>query len=133
MYQTDSFEIFLWPVARPKWKAMQQQPDSRETPMRFVSYRGEGIDGLAVVNKAGAATGLRAIDPNYPGRLESLIQRGMLGLSGAQARHRGLTIDLYGVEYLPPPSPGKIINSQSQPISPKRRWESAFRENRHCG
>jgi acylpyruvate hydrolase len=79
--------------------------------MRFASFRQEGIDGLAVVNDAGFATGLTALDPNYPGKLEILIQRGMASLSGAaQALNRGRTIDLDNVEFLPPLSnPGKII------------------------
>lgn len=79
--------------------------------MRLASFRQEGIDGLAVVNDAGAATGLIALDPNYPGKLETLIQRGMASLSGAaQALNRGWTIDLDNVEFLPLLSnPGKII------------------------
>jgi acylpyruvate hydrolase len=79
--------------------------------MRLASFRQEGIDGLAVVNDAGAATGLIALDPNYPGKLETLIQRAMASLSGAaQALNRGRTIDLDNVEFLPLLSnPGKII------------------------
>jgi acylpyruvate hydrolase len=79
--------------------------------MRFASFRQEGIDGLAVVNDAGSAIGLTALDPNYPGKLETLIQRGMANLSGAaQALNRGRTIDLDNVEFLPLLSnPGKII------------------------
>jgi acylpyruvate hydrolase len=79
--------------------------------MRFASFRHEGIDGLAIVNDAGVATGLTALDPNFPGKLETLIQRGMASLSGAaQALSRGRTIDLDNVEFLPLLSnPGKII------------------------
>jgi acylpyruvate hydrolase len=79
--------------------------------MRFASFRQEGIDGLAVVNDSGAAIGLTALDPNYPGKLETLIQRGMASLSrAAQALNRGRTIDLDNVEFLPLLSnPGKII------------------------
>ena len=69
--------------------------------MRFASFRHEGIDGLAIVNDAGVATGLTALDPNFPGKLETLIQRGMASLSGAaQALSRGRTIDLDNVEFL---------------------------------
>jgi acylpyruvate hydrolase len=79
--------------------------------MRFASFRQEGIDGLAVVNDAGSAIGLTALEPNYPGKLETLIQGGIANLSGAaQALNRGRTIDLDNVEFLPLLSnPGKII------------------------
>jgi acylpyruvate hydrolase len=79
--------------------------------MRFASFRQEGIDGLAVVNGAGAATGLTALDSNYPGNLETLIQRGLASLiSAAQVLNLGRTIDLDNVEFLPLLSnPGKII------------------------
>ena len=79
--------------------------------MRFASFRQEGIDGLAVVNDAGSAIGLTALEPNYHGKLETLIQGGIANLSGAaQALNRGRTIDLDNVEFLPLLSnPGKII------------------------
>jgi acylpyruvate hydrolase len=79
--------------------------------MRFSPFRQEGIDGLAVVNDAGIATGLIEADPNYPGTLEILIQRGIPALcAAAQALSRGATIDLGSVE-IPPllSNPGKII------------------------
>jgi fumarylacetoacetate (FAA) hydrolase family protein len=50
--------------------------------MRFAPFRQEGIDGLAVVNHAGIATGLIEPDPNYPGKLEILIQRGIADFIG---------------------------------------------------
>jgi acylpyruvate hydrolase len=92
-------------------EAIPARTGLEETPMRFASFRQEGIDGLAVVNDAGSAIGLTALDPNYPGKLETLIQRGMANLSGAaQALNRGRTIDLDNVEFLPLLSnPGKII------------------------
>jgi 2-keto-4-pentenoate hydratase/2-oxohepta-3-ene-1,7-dioic acid hydratase in catechol pathway len=79
--------------------------------MRFAPFRQEGIVGLALVNDAGIATGLTEPDPNYPGNLEILIQRGTAGLrAAAHALSRGPTIDLGSVEILPLLSnPGKII------------------------
>jgi acylpyruvate hydrolase len=70
--------------------------------MRFTPFRLEGIDGLAVVNDAGDAIGLTALDPNYPGKLETLVQRGMTGLGdAAEILSRGRKIDFDHVEFLP--------------------------------
>ena len=79
--------------------------------MRFTSFRQEGIDGLAIMSAFGAATGLTTSDPDYPGRLETLIQCGTASLrAAAEVLSRGRAIDLDGVEVLPVlSSPGKII------------------------
>ena len=70
--------------------------------MRFTSFRQEGIDGLAIMSAFGAATGLTTSDPDYPGRLETLIQCGTASLrAAAEVLSRGRAIDLDGVEVLP--------------------------------
>ena len=88
--------------------------------MRFSPFRQEGIDGLAVVNDAGIATGLIEADPNYPGTLEILIQRGIPALcAAAQALSRGATIDLGSVE-IPP-----LLSNPSVLTTPTTRLRAA--------
>jgi hypothetical protein len=57
--------------------------------MRFTSFRQERIDRLALVSAFGTATGLTPSDPNYPGKRETLIQRGTASLRAAAEVLRG--------------------------------------------
>jgi len=53
-------------------------------------FRQDRIDGLALVSAFGTATGLTAPDPNYPGKRETLIQRGTARLcAGAEVLSGG--------------------------------------------
>ena len=79
--------------------------------MRFVAFRSDGQEGLAVANSEGKFHGLLRAEADYPGSLHALIQNGPGSLEAAAALLKnGPAIDLEKVELLPPLSnPGKII------------------------
>jgi acylpyruvate hydrolase len=79
--------------------------------MRFVSFRGDGQDGLAIARPDGALIGLLEKDPDFPGSLLSLISAGDDALIHAGARlEKGREIDVSRIAFLPPlQRPGKII------------------------
>jgi 2-keto-4-pentenoate hydratase/2-oxohepta-3-ene-1,7-dioic acid hydratase in catechol pathway len=79
--------------------------------MQFAAFLSGGQEGLAVANSEGAFHGLLSAEVDYPGSLQTLIQRGSNALDAAGAvLKNGPLIDLEKVEFLPPlPNPGKII------------------------
>ena len=79
--------------------------------MRFISFRQDGKEGLAVASSTGAFKGLRRGDAGFPGSLTEIIASGLAGLKAAAARLlAGQDIALDAVELLPPlPAPPKII------------------------
>lgn len=79
--------------------------------MRFVSFRSEGQEGLAVADSEAAFHGVLSAKADYPGPLHTLIQNGPDSLEATAALLKNCpVIDLEKVELLPPLSnPGKII------------------------
>lgn len=79
--------------------------------MRFVSFKVEEYDGLAVANASGVFRGLTKDHPNYPGDLSSILSRGDGALqAAADALTSGIPVDLEAVSLrLPVPSPRKIL------------------------
>lgn len=79
--------------------------------MRFLSFRANGVDGLAVADEAGGWSGLLASHPAYPGSLDALVGSGLDALRSAAAiLRKGQSIDLGAVGILPVlANPGKII------------------------
>lgn len=80
--------------------------------MRFLTYRKEGIEGLAIEREgSGQFYGLTREQAGYPGDLLSLIGKGQDALeAAADALGNGTALDLDTLEILPPlPNPGKII------------------------
>ena len=79
--------------------------------MRYVSYRRNGVEGLAASKGDGAFHGLALADPRSPGSLSSLVAAGAERLADAgRVLLSCAEIDLDTVEFLPPlPSPPKII------------------------
>jgi acylpyruvate hydrolase len=79
--------------------------------MRFVPFREQGRDGLAVQSAGGALTGLTMGEPHYPGELDTLLSKGTDGLRDAHARLlAGRSIDPAAIAYRPPfANPSKII------------------------
>jgi acylpyruvate hydrolase len=81
-------------------------------PMRFASYRQNGVQGLAAAADAkNQFHGMLATDAKYPGGLASLISAGSDALTAAgKILLTGPAISLADVELLPPLSePGKIV------------------------
>ena len=78
--------------------------------MKFLSYKSDGVAGLAVETD-GAYLGLNERDAGYPGSLQSLIDTGGSALDDAGAiLSKGNKVDLEAIEYLPPLShPEKIV------------------------
>ena len=79
--------------------------------MKFLSFRSNGIEGLALANSEGSYTGWTVSDPTYPGSLESLISEGAGSLAHAAVElAKGRPVDPDAVEVLPVlANPGKII------------------------
>ena len=82
--------------------------------MRFINFKMDQKNGLAVNTGMGANTGFIGLlndHPDYPGSLESLIVKGPQALHTAAASfQRGFTLDLEKITYLAPlENPGKII------------------------
>ena len=79
--------------------------------MRLMSFRLSGIEGLAIVNAEGVATGWTASDAAYPGSLDHLVSQGPERLKHAlSGLANGRELDLDNIEVLPVLSnPGKII------------------------
>jgi len=79
--------------------------------MRFAAFRSGGQEGLAVADSNGVFHGLLGKEANYPGSLQTIIQRGFGAFEAAAAvLKNGPAIDLDKVELLPPlPNPSKII------------------------
>lgn len=78
--------------------------------MKFLSYKLNGIEGLAV-EQGGSFHGLTADAPAYPGNLFSLITKGGDALAAAGAVLKAApAVDLAEVAYLPPvANPEKIV------------------------
>ena len=78
--------------------------------MKFMSYRLDGADGLAVDDDGGGFLGMTAGDEGYPGDLLSLLRAGpdTLTEAGGTLRSKGRPVDS-AVELLPPLLPGKIL------------------------
>ena len=79
--------------------------------MKFLAFRQDGVEGLAVVDALGVVRGRLRADPAYPGALDGLIGEGPAAVATAGA---GLAaapqIDPETLVCLPPlSSPGKII------------------------
>lgn len=79
--------------------------------VRFVSFKVEERDGLAVGSASGGFRGLTKGHPNYPGDLSSILSRGDGALqAAADALTSGMPVDLEAVSLLlPVPSPRKIL------------------------
>jgi acylpyruvate hydrolase len=79
--------------------------------MRFLSFKSSEGAGLAVRTSCGHYHGLTHGDPKFPGELGSIVAKGSDALiSAADVLSRGRSIDLSGIEHLPPlANPGKII------------------------
>ncbi|HLS98263.1 MAG: fumarylacetoacetate hydrolase family protein [Porticoccaceae bacterium] len=78
--------------------------------MRFLSFKQDGKEGLAVA-KDGGFVGLTEADAGYPGNLDTLVPQGTAALARAgEALAKGRAVDLDKVEVLPPLSrPPKIF------------------------
>src|SRR5690606_18009137 len=78
--------------------------------MRFLSFKQDGKEGLAVA-KDGGFVGLTEADAGYPGNLDTLVPQGTVALARAgEALAKGRAVDLDKVEVLPPLSrPPKIF------------------------
>lgn len=92
-------------------RAESQNRKRKRRPMKFLSFRSNGIEGLALANSEGSYTGWTAADPTYPGSLESLISEGAGSLAHAAVElAKGRPVDPDAVEVLPVlANPGKII------------------------
>ena len=79
--------------------------------MRFAVFSSGEQDGLAVAGREGQFHGLLSRDPDYPGPLDILMQKGSDALNAAAATlAKGPVIDLDQVSLqVPLPTPGKII------------------------
>jgi 2-keto-4-pentenoate hydratase/2-oxohepta-3-ene-1,7-dioic acid hydratase in catechol pathway len=77
--------------------------------MRFLSYRSNGRNGLAIADQQGQLTGLLEGESGYPGELQALIEQDGLQQAAA-ALSKGNPVDMAAVEVLPPVSkPAKIF------------------------
>jgi acylpyruvate hydrolase len=79
--------------------------------MRFAAFSNGQQRGLAVASANGQFHGVLNEDPDYPGDLELLVQKGRFALDeAAETLGKGRAVDLSQVRLLPPLSiPGKII------------------------
>lgn len=68
--------------------------------MRFIRYRWDSQEGLGVETGTGLR-GMAAIDPAFPGTLDSLVQRGGDLDAAAEALAQGGEIPVEEIEYLP--------------------------------
>ena len=77
--------------------------------MRFLNFKQDSVEGLAISDGSGFK-GLLTTDANYPGALQTLLEKGSeaLKLAGDTLR-KGQVIDLEKITYLPPlVNPGRI-------------------------
>lgn len=79
--------------------------------MRFLSFKKDGKQGLAVKGQNGAFVGLVETDAGYPGSLDTLVRQGSAALTKAgEILVKGNPVDIDKVEVLPPLSnPTKIF------------------------
>ncbi|KJS07459.1 MAG: hypothetical protein VR73_08820 [Gammaproteobacteria bacterium BRH_c0] len=79
--------------------------------MRFLSFKKDGKQGLAVKGQNGTFAGLVETDAGYPGSLDSLVRQGSAALAKAgDILAKGNAVDIDQVEVLPPLSnPTKIF------------------------
>ncbi|MAT51268.1 MAG: fumarylacetoacetate hydrolase [Porticoccaceae bacterium] len=70
--------------------------------MRFLAFKKDGKEGLAVASQDGGFTGLCEGDAGYPGSLDSLISQGKSLDSAGAALAKGQVVNIDEVECLPP-------------------------------
>lgn len=79
--------------------------------MKFLTFKSDGAQGLAVLTGSGEIRGLLAGEPHYPGELGHLIGAGEAALrSAGESLGRARLFDPAAIEWLPPlAAPSKII------------------------